>query len=698
MFIDRIGNLIGGRSGAFHARRRRSRRSLVRCLPQVLGLEPRALLSTLVVTNDNDSGSGSLRNAINGAASGDVITFARSAYGTITLTSGPLLVNMINLTIQGPGASKVTVNGAGSFSDFELFSVLPPTDPPPPNFVPNSVSISGLTIANGNAFSNGGFGDGGGIVNFDALTLSNSVLENNTAPMAGFGGAIYSGCCDDASLNLVNDLFSGNSAGSASDTEGFSLGGAIFNASGVAVISSCTFVNNQALGFSAQGGAIQTSFGSTLTITGSTFQNNSAIGSQYGSGGAVYGDPAQVTINSSSFINNLAEGNSPFLDSSGGAIQTSALDWNNEFIQVTETISNSLFYGNQVIGAAGSGAPVQGGAITNFDGTLDVSGSTFINNQAQGGSTTTFFGAYATGGAIQAFACALELASDAFLGNEAVGGSSPLGVSFAIGGAVNTLEGNPQATNPNSTITDSVFSGNQAVAGAGAGASALTAGGAIAYVVSPVNISGSVFGGNQVIGSQGLAGAAGTEADGGAMWFASSPVTIQGGLIDGNTALGGSGGNAPGATGGSGGNGDGGGIADIGGSSVTITGTVISGNSASGGAGGSGSTNGTGGNGLGGGIECDGSSTLDMSGGAILANVAQGGAGGGNGFGGGVYTLGTTTFSDTLILSNLAAGGSDGGQGIGGGIYIAGGTTTLTNHTKVLGNLATTSNNNIYGP
>jgi hypothetical protein len=87
-----------------------------------------------------------------------------------------------------------------------------------------------------------------------------------------------------------------------------------------------------------------------------------------------------------------------------------------------------------------------------------------------------------------------------------------------------------------------------------------------------------------------------------------------------------------------------------------------------------------------------------MSGGAILANVAQGGPGGGNGFGGGIYTLGTTTFSDTLILSNLAAGGSDGGQGIGGGIYIAGGTTTLTNHTKVLGNIATTSNNNIYGP
>jgi hypothetical protein len=59
--------------------------------------------------------------------------------------------------------------------------------------------------------------------------------------------------------------------------------------------------------------------------------------------------------------------------------------------------------------------------------------------------------------------------------------------------------------------------------------------------------------------------------------------------------------------------------------------------------------------------------------------------------------LGTTTFTDTLVAFNLAIGGSDAAQGIGGGIYVAGGTTTLTGKTKVIGNHASTSNDNIYG-
>ena len=72
-----------------------------------------------------------------------------SAYGTITLTSGPLVVNAINLTIQGPGANKLTISGGGNFTDFILMSTPPPTSPPPSSFVPSSVSISGLTIADG---------------------------------------------------------------------------------------------------------------------------------------------------------------------------------------------------------------------------------------------------------------------------------------------------------------------------------------------------------------------------------------------------------------------------------------------------------------------------------------------------------------------------------------------------------------------
>ena len=80
--------------------------------PRLDALEARTMLSNVVtVTNDHDSGTGSLRAAINSATSGEIIEFAKSAYGTITLTSGPLQVNAINLTIQGPGANKLTING-----------------------------------------------------------------------------------------------------------------------------------------------------------------------------------------------------------------------------------------------------------------------------------------------------------------------------------------------------------------------------------------------------------------------------------------------------------------------------------------------------------------------------------------------------------------------------------------------------------
>src|SRR4028119_2493086 len=54
----------------------------------------RGTLKTITVTNNNDSGSGSLRDAIASAAAGDTITFASSLTNQkITLTSGELFIN-----------------------------------------------------------------------------------------------------------------------------------------------------------------------------------------------------------------------------------------------------------------------------------------------------------------------------------------------------------------------------------------------------------------------------------------------------------------------------------------------------------------------------------------------------------------------------------------------------------------------------
>src|SRR5438876_8223193 len=64
--------------------------------------------ATITVTSTADSGAGSLRAALASASDGDTIDF--SVTGTITLTSGELLVGK-SVTISGPGAANLAVNG-----------------------------------------------------------------------------------------------------------------------------------------------------------------------------------------------------------------------------------------------------------------------------------------------------------------------------------------------------------------------------------------------------------------------------------------------------------------------------------------------------------------------------------------------------------------------------------------------------------
>ena len=134
----------------------------------------------IVVTNTNDSGPGSLRDALATANDGDMID-ATGVSGTILLTSGELQINH-NVTINGPGAGNLAVNGNATSRVFENFA--------------SNVTISGLTISNGlPTFLNGNSG-GGGILNHFGLTLSGtSILSNNAGghpPFFAGGGGINS--------------------------------------------------------------------------------------------------------------------------------------------------------------------------------------------------------------------------------------------------------------------------------------------------------------------------------------------------------------------------------------------------------------------------------------------------------------------------------------------------------------------------
>ena len=197
--------------------------------------------ATLTVTNTSDSGPGSLRNAIQTANPGDTIQFNLPNPSTITLTSGPLIINT-SLTITGPGATQLAVNGNHNSTVFSMS-------------LGSTVTISGLTIQNGTAV------DGGGIANFATLTVLNSTLSGNSASF--FGGGIY----NTGMLTVMNSTLSGNSATDASGG-----GGGIENTfDNKLTVTNSTLSGNSAV---LQGGGIDNS--GTITIVNSTLTGNSA--------------------------------------------------------------------------------------------------------------------------------------------------------------------------------------------------------------------------------------------------------------------------------------------------------------------------------------------------------------------------------------------------------------------------------------
>src|SRR5207248_1969305 len=121
---------------------------------------------TLTVTNTDDAGPGSLRQAIADAQPGEVITFAPSATGTILLSSTLVLTK--SLTILGPGAAALAIDGNNAVGVFSVYSGA-------------AVTLEGLTLQRGRA------GVGGGAIYAGSanLTLTNSTLRDNTVVSNG---------------------------------------------------------------------------------------------------------------------------------------------------------------------------------------------------------------------------------------------------------------------------------------------------------------------------------------------------------------------------------------------------------------------------------------------------------------------------------------------------------------------------------
>ena len=129
--------------------------------------------ATFTVMNTNDSGDGSLRQAIadaNAAGGADTIDFDAGVFATsqtITLTTGELVING-EVTINGPGADRLTISGNNVSLVFLVSSGA-------------MVTISDLTISHGSDSLAGGIGNSG------TLTINNSILSGNRGSFEGGG-------------------------------------------------------------------------------------------------------------------------------------------------------------------------------------------------------------------------------------------------------------------------------------------------------------------------------------------------------------------------------------------------------------------------------------------------------------------------------------------------------------------------------
>lgn len=185
-------------------------------------------VENLLVSNANDAGAGSLRNAIGSGQGSSRIVFDAALDGaTIALTGGEIQV-WKNLDIDASDLpSGLTLTGSGLSRVFRILGG-------------RSVALEGLTLTDATAY------DGGAIFNAGRLTIRSSTLSGNTSFVAA---AIWNAATAD--LTLINSTISGNEAS-------FN-GGAILNEQGSVTLIHATIAGNTAYNY---GGGIDNSGGS----------------------------------------------------------------------------------------------------------------------------------------------------------------------------------------------------------------------------------------------------------------------------------------------------------------------------------------------------------------------------------------------------------------------------------------------------
>ncbi len=298
------------------------------------------VLATFTVTNTNDAGAGSLRQAIidaNAAPGTDTIVIPT---GTYLLTSGQLQINGDTI-VTGAGAATTIIDGNNTDRVFETLGS-------------NTVTMNGLTIQNGNQNNGGGiFVNNSSILNLSDATLTGN--NNNGSGNAGSGGAIH--VHGTANLNRV--LLSGNTAATG--------GGIGFHGATGGSLTNVTISGNTSTG---NGGGVDTD--TAIPIKNSTITLNNG-----NNGGGIFANGTTVTISNTIVSDNI--GNSTNADVQG--------NFNSDGFNLIKDISGATGFGSDITGvSANLGILADNGGPTHTHALLG--GSLAINAGTTTGAPT----------------------------------------------------------------------------------------------------------------------------------------------------------------------------------------------------------------------------------------------------------------------------------------------------------------------
>ena len=308
--------------------------------------------TTILVTNTNDSGPGSLREAAANAVNGDTIRFApnliASGSNTITLSSD-INFGAISITIKGlyNDTDTLYISGGNTNRIFSFEGA-------------GKVILDSLAIINGNGTSNVVNNYGGAVMYYnglDTLHINNCVIKNNTAVYGG--GAICSYSSVSSSIISINNSnFESN----------------ITTQGGGGAVQSMSYATNQASV-------------SSVIVNHSWIHSNRSSSS--GGGIFVFHNAFSTSIN---LNNSTISGNTALYNDGGGILVMSAPNSNTSSVTATATINNCTLTGNTANGNGGGIYISNSSAWGLFPASLTIHNSTITENYASNGGGIYAYG------------------------------------------------------------------------------------------------------------------------------------------------------------------------------------------------------------------------------------------------------------------------------------------------------------------